>query len=302
MRRLTWMLACLLLAQPLAAQTLEQIRASQSITLGYMPNMAPFSASAEGEPQGYSIELCRRVTERLRREPGMAQLQVRYRALQGQEILPALQRGEVDLMCSALVETLERRQWVSFSLPIYPAGRGVLVRADASPSLLAVLNGKAAHTGPQWRATINRGLSPQRFAVIEGSTAEDWVRHKLRLFGVLATVVPVQGLDEGVEQVASGGADAFFADKVVLQNRAALNDHAQELQVLERSFELEPVGLVMRRGDDDLRLLVDRELSLIYRSGEIEWLYRRYFGEPSAQVRQLFQAYSRPEGRATPRP
>jgi polar amino acid transport system substrate-binding protein len=50
----------------------------------------------------------------------------------------------------------------------------------------------------------------------------------------------------------------------------------------------------MARGDDVFRLLVDRELSQVYRSGEIEPLYRRYFGEPSAQVRLLFQAYSRP--------
>ena len=51
-----------------------------------------------------------------------------------------------------------------------------------------------------------------------------------------------------------------------------------------------------QEGEDaaDLRLLVDSELSLIYRSGEIEPLYRRYFGEPSEQVRLLFKAYALP--------
>lgn len=56
----------------------------------------------------------------------------------------------------------------------------------------------------------------------------------------------------------------------------------------------------MARGDEDLRLLVDSELSLIYRSGEIEPLYRRYFGEPSEQVRLLFMSTRCPELQASP--
>ncbi len=94
--------------------------------------------------------------------------------------------------------------------------------------------------------------------------------------------------------VAEGKADAFFVDHVVLQNQVALSHAASDLQVLDRLFDLEPFALAMARGDDDFRLLVDRELSRVYRSGEIEPLYRRYFGEPSTQVRLLFQAYSRP--------
>lgn len=64
--------------------------------------------------------------------------------------------------------------------------------------------------------------------------------------------------------------------------------------MLDRLFDLESAALSMARGDEDLRLLVDSELSLIYRSGEIEPLYRRYFGELSEQVRLLFKAYALP--------
>lgn len=302
MNRLICLLAALLLAQPLAAQTLERIRQSQTITLGYMPDLAPFSRAQGDKVEGYSIELCQRVVERLRREPGLADLRVRYRALKGADLLEAIERGEVDLLCSALVETLERRRHLDFSLPIYPAGRGVVVREDASPALVAVLSGQALRRVPQWRATINRGLSRQRFAVIGGSVTEDWVRNKLRLYGVQAVVIPVQGFAEGVQLVADNGADAFFADRVILENQVARSDDPQQLRVLDRLFEQEPVGLAMARGDDDLRLLVDSELSEIYRSGEIEWLYRRHFGEPSEQVRLLFHSYARPQGKAMPRP
>jgi polar amino acid transport system substrate-binding protein len=294
MKRVFTLLIASLLAQPLAAQTLERIRASNSITLGYLTDLAPFSSLQGERPVGYSIDLCQRVVERLKREQGLAGLQVRYRPLARDEVLTVLRDGEIDLMCSGLVETLERRKLVSFSLPIYPAGRGVVVRHDASPSLVAALSGRLKHDGPQWRATINRGLVRQRLAAIGDSVTDRWVRDKLRLYGVQASVVPVVDFAQGVAMVAEGKADAFFADRVVLQSQVARSTAAGELQVLDRLFELEPLALVMARGDEDLRLLVDSELSLIYRSGEIEPLYRQYFGEPSEQVRLLFQAYSRP--------
>ncbi|HSX70571.1 MAG TPA: amino acid ABC transporter substrate-binding protein [Pseudomonas sp.] len=294
MSRLMCMLAALLLAQPLAAQTLERIRSSNGLNLGYLADLAPFSSEQGERPAGYGIELCQRVAEGVKRELGLAELQVRYRLLAHDEVLEALQTGRVDLLCSGLAETLGRRESLNFSLPIYPAGRGVVVRSDASPSLVAALNGQARQSGPQWRAAINRGLTRQRFAVIGDSVTEHWVRDKLRLSGVQASVMPVSGFAEGVAVVAEDKADAFFADRVVLQNQVALSHAASDLQVLDRLFDLEPFALAMARGDDDFRLLVDRELSKVYRTGEIEPLYRRYFGEPSAQVRLLFQAYSRP--------
>ena len=294
MKRAAWMLMALLLAQPLAAQTLERIRSSNSLNLGYLADLAPFSSRQGERPAGYGIELCQRVAEGVKRELGLAALQVHYRLLAHDEVLKALQTGQVDLLCSGLAETLARRESLNFSLPIYPAGRGVVVRNDASPTLVAALNGQARQSGPQWRATINRGLTRQRFAVIGDSVTGQWVHDKLRLSGVQASVVPVSGYAEGVAVVAEGKADAFFADRVVLQNQVALSHATSDLQVLDRLFDLEPFALVMARGDDDFRLLVDRELSQVYRTGEIEPLYRRYFGEPSAQVRLLFQAYSRP--------
>jgi polar amino acid transport system substrate-binding protein len=54
------------------------------------------------------------------------------------------------------------------------------------------------------------------------------------------------GYAEGVAAVAQGKADAFFADRVVLQNQVALNYAAGELQVLDRLFDLEPFVLVWR--------------------------------------------------------
>ncbi|HSC85246.1 MAG TPA: transporter substrate-binding domain-containing protein, partial [Pseudomonas sp.] len=156
------------------AQTLERIRASQQVSIGYQADLAPFSSTLDGQARGYAIELCQQVVEQVRREQGLAQVQPHFQAMDVTDGLAAVQAGKLDLFCGATAETLERRRQVSFSVPIYAAGRGVAVRRDAPESLVRALNGEVQASAPQWRANISRVLASHRFLVLEGSTGERW--------------------------------------------------------------------------------------------------------------------------------
>lgn len=287
-------LLLLLLGLPLlaGAQTLERIRTSQEVRIGYLADLAPFSSTIDGQARGYAIELCQQVVEQIRQEQGGAQLQPRFLAMDLQEGLAAVHDGKLDLFCGSTVETLERRRQVSFSVPIYAAGRGVVVRRDAPESLLRILRGEVAPSAPQWRASVSRALANNRFLVLKGSTTEAWAQERLRGLGIIASVRTVSNLREGMELLDQGQADAFFSDRVLLYNWLVSSGLGQRLQVLDRLFDLEPMGLVLARGDEDFRLLVDTTLSGLYRGGQIEAIYGRYFGPPSEPVKLLFRAYA----------
>lgn len=291
---LTCLFVLVLQTLPLSAQTLERVRASNVLTLGYVDQLEPFSSGPETQPVGYAIDLCRRIGERLKREQVLPQLQLSFHRIEREHVIESVRSGEIDLLCSPLAVTLEHRRAVSLSVPIYPSGRGVAVRTEASPALLQVLEGQVQRTVPQWRASINRGLARGTFVVIAGSATERWVREQLRLHGVVSTLLPVPSFAEGTALLADGKADAFFGDRVVLQNQITAIGIDSRVRVLDRLFDLESAALSMARGDEELRLLVDSELSTIYRSGEIEPLYHRYFGEPSEEVRLLFKSYALP--------
>ena len=47
--------------------------------------------------------------------------------------------------------------------------------------------------------------------------------------------------------------------------------------------------------DDEFRLLVDGAISQVYRSGEIEKLYVKYFGEPDESALTFFRWNTLPE-------
>jgi polar amino acid transport system substrate-binding protein len=276
------------------AQTIERIQAARAVNVGYVPGQPPFTTSGDPKPTGYLIELCRYVTGVLGTRLGIQKLDVKFVATTPSAAYDALARGEMDLFCGPAGATLAERERVSFSIPVYVSGVGALVRKDASPSLMRVLNGQVAHTGPTWRATINAGLANQTFAVYSGSTTEAWVRERIANLGVLAKIVTVSKYDQGVDLLAQGKADALFGDRAVLIRYAAERGEGDELRVVDRRFTLEPLAMAMQRGDEDFRLAVDTALSRLYSSGTYERTYSTYFGQPTETARLLFQGYALP--------
>lgn len=289
-------LACLLTLLPALAQaaTLEQVRASNTLTLGYLPDFAPFSVQDGDKASGYAVDLCLKVAAQVKLTLALADLQVRFKPVALADEITAVSSGQVNMLCTPTVATLERRKQVSFSVPVYTAGVTALVRKDASPALLNVLNGKQAHKGPTWRATVNRGLANQTFAVVAGGVTEGWVHRQLQALGVIATVITVPNNDAGMQAVATGSADAFFSERMLLKNLLTRHTDDEALMLVERIYEYAPVSMVLPRDDEDFRLLVDTVISGMYRSGEIEQAYGVYLGGATEAVRRLFKLYALP--------
>lgn len=277
-----------------AGDTLQRIRNNNSFTIGYIPGNAPFSERNGSSAEGYAIDLCKQIGAQLQQQLALPQLQLRYQPLTVDNMLTAVSAGKVDIVCSPVVETLKRREQVNFSLPIFTAGLGVIVRKDAPTSLLDPLNGKIMEKSPNWRATLRQGLNRHSFAVQAGTLSVDWARNKLQQLGLQSQLLEVNSSEAGVAMVLSGRVDAFFAERLILLNYQAQNAEGDQLLVPEHLFEVNPVALALARGDDDLRLLVDSTISAVFRSPQGEQLYSRYFGVPNEQARLLMRLYSRP--------
>lgn len=277
-----------------AAGTLERIHGNQQLVLGFIAGDAPFSDGDEKQASGYGIDLCQAVASELRKDPALAQLQTRYQPVRLAQALDAVSSGQVDLLCSPLVETLQRREAVSFSQPVITSGIGAILRSDAPADLQSALSGAPRERGPTWRATVNQGLSKRSFAVLKGTVSATWAQQRIRELGLQSRLVEVASYDEGVQQVQARQIDAFFGDRLsLLHYQQRLADGGQ-LQVSDRLFEAAHAGLALARSDDDFRLLVDRALSQALRGAPGEALYTRYFGKPSEQQLMLLRLYTLP--------
>jgi ABC-type amino acid transport substrate-binding protein len=264
---------------PALAATLERIKGSGTLTIGYREDAAPYSyKDALGEPAGYSVELCRAVAAHLKQDLGLAEIAVQYVPVTAADRFAAVQEGRIDLLCGATTATLSRRALVDFSLPTFVDGASVLYRSD----------------GP---ATFE-ALAGQKVGVHGATTTEQALRHTLQRLSLDAEVVTVDSHDEGLRRLEAGEIAAYFADRAILTFLAARSGSPEQLRLSDRYFTHEPYALALPRGDSDFRLAVDRALSRIYRSGAIGQIFTSAFGtgaDPSELLQALFVISPLPE-------
>ena len=259
MRTFLLLLAPLLLALPAQAQTLERIKKNGVITLGYIDAAAPFSyADANGEPQGYSVDLCRAVADGIAEQLGR-QLKQRWVKLTIQNRIEAVRKRQVDLECSTATWTLGRQKRVDFSLITFLDGSTVMTRLGQGVRKLGDLSGR-------------------KIAVIRGTTTEAALRGALTRGLVTAEVVPVKNRDEGLQQLRAGEIDGLASDRVTLIGIVAQRAAGDAFSLLDEDFSIEQYALMLPRGDADFRIAVNRPLAKLYRSGDIRGVYDHWLG------------------------
>jgi putrescine:ornithine antiporter len=288
-------LALLAHAAPASASTLDRIREAGKLTLGYRVDARPLSYQDEaGKPAGYAVALCEKIAEEVKAELGLSTLTVDWVPVSGDERFKAVQDGRIDLLCGTDDATLARRKEVGFSIPIYLAGMGAVLREDAPRGLRNVLEGRRRFL-QIWRASPAEILERQTFSVVAGSRGEQWLASRREKFQIDAKLVPVESYDAGVQAVLERRADVFFAEHNILLDAVRRSAAPEDLNVLDRRFTYEPLALGVPRGDEDFRLLVDRTLSRLYRSAEFGGFYAQWFGEPDEQTVKFFQIVALPE-------
>lgn len=246
---------------PVWAQTLDKIRKSGVITLGYIDGAAPFSfADGNGQPQGYSVELCNAAAQGVGAQLKRQGLKVRWVKLTIQDRIDAVRSGKVDLECSTTTWTLSRQQLVDFSLVTFVDGGSLMVKSESNAARLADLEGK-------------------RIAAISGTTTERSLRGALARAKVKAELVAIKTREEGLALLREGQVDALASDRTTLIGVVVMSGHGSgPYKLLDHDFSIEQYALMMRRGDPDFRLAVNRVLAGIYRSGAIEEIYGRWLG------------------------
>src|SRR5258705_12181041 len=198
MRFLISAVALAALAATAEAQTLDKIRKQGVITLGYIDGAAPFSyTDANGEPQGYSVELCRAIADGIAGQLERSQLKTRWVKLTIQNRIDAVRRKQVDVECSTTTWTLGRQRLVDFSLVTFLDGASVLMKIDADARRLSDLAGK-------------------RIAVIGGTTTATALRQALTKNLIAAEVVGIKTRDEGLELLRQGQVDGVASDRTTL--------------------------------------------------------------------------------------
>lgn len=260
---------------PLAAQefegTLQQIKQSGEIRIGYREAEPPMSfLGKDGTPIGYSIDICMQVVAALDSKVG-TRVKVKYVPVTAENRFGALTDNKIDILCSSTTNTLARREYVDFTQLTFVTGAALMTLKSSNLEDLASLNRK-------------------KIGVVKDTTTIEALYAFLEASKTNARVVRVDTAGEGLAQLRDGTIDAFSADQVVLIGLATTADDADAFAISSGVFSFEPFALAVRRNDSDFRLVADRVISHLYRSGEIEPIYTKWMGKFAKQRPPVFDA------------
>jgi ABC-type amino acid transport substrate-binding protein len=260
------------LSWPAAAATLERVRDTGEFKLGYREDAAPFSYKNElGEVTGYTVDLCRFVALQVKNQLELDDLKVTYVPVTAENRFDMIEAGEIDILCGPTSVTLSRRERVDFSIYTFVDGASVLYLVE----------------GPKNFEELKGG----RVGVRRGTTTEEALKVTLEKLALDAEVVDVADHADGLNKLETKEISAYFADQAILLYLAAGSPAPEKLRLSNRHFTNEPYALAMQRGDSDFRLLVDRTLARLYRSGKIGQVFLNSFGErasPSDALKVLY--------------
>jgi glutamate/aspartate transport system substrate-binding protein len=261
--------------------TLEKIKATKTIALGYRDSSVPFSyAGPTKEPMGYSVDLCTRVVEDLRSEFKLPDLQPRWVPVRVETRVRALVDGTIDLECGSTTNTLSRQERVDFSLTTFITGASLLALAGSN---------------------VGDQLGAIRIAVIPGTTTEQMVKNAIASMGATAAdakLVAVNDHADGLAAVVDRRAEVYATDRAILMGLVTSASNPRQFALLDRYLSYEPYALMLRRGDPEFRLAVNRTLARLYRSGQVLDIYRRWFGQwgdPSPLTLGMYAVEGLPE-------
>jgi glutamate/aspartate transport system substrate-binding protein len=261
--------------------TLKKIKESGTITIGHNADSPPFSfIGPDGKPQGYSIDLCMKIVEAVKAELKMDKLEVKFLPVIGTTRIPLLLNGTTDINCATTTNTLTRQRQVDFLDTMFITGNRILTKKGSGIRDVEDLKGK--------RVTVNQGTTNEQ--IIKALDA------KLNL-GI--RFLDTKDQPQGWLALETGRSDAHVTDEVVEYGLIAKAKNPEQYEVVGRLLSYDPYAILIRRDDSAFRLVGNRALIALFRSGEINAIYDKWLlpikMPMSDMLKTVFAAQTLPE-------
>ncbi|MBK0329672.1 amino acid ABC transporter substrate-binding protein [Rhodobacteraceae bacterium F11138] len=250
-----------------AAGTLDDVKARGTLNCGVSTGLAGFSApDANGEWKGFDVAVCRALAAAVLNDPSA----VEFVPTTGKTRFTALASGEIDVLARNTTWTFSRDVDLKFEFigVNYYDGQGFLVPKELGVSSAKELDG----------ATV---------CIQTGTTTELNLADFFRSNNISYEPVPVETNAEGQQQYLAGACDSYTTDASGLAaTRASFEDPSAHV-ILPEIISKEPLGPLVRHGDNDWGDVVRWTLNALIAAEE--------YGVTSTNLSELASGTDNPE-------
>jgi glutamate/aspartate transport system substrate-binding protein len=239
--------------------TLKKIKDTGAITIGHRESSIPFSyLDDKQQPIGYAMDLCNKVVEAVKAELKLPNLKVNLQPVTSGNRIPQLQAGNIDLECGSTTNSVERQKQVSFGPTYFVINVTAAVKKTSGIKQLADLSGKTIST-------------------TSGTTAVPLLKQYEKTKS--ADIKEIYGKDhaESFLLLAQDRTAAFVMDDILLAGQIANSEKPGDYVIIGESLRTEPYSMMLRKDDPQFKALVDKTISGVMKSGEINQIYAKWF-------------------------
>ncbi|PRX33850.1 general L-amino acid transport system substrate-binding protein [Meinhardsimonia xiamenensis] len=250
-----------------AAATLDDVKARGHLNCGVTTGLAGFAApNANGVWEGFDVAVCRAVAAAIFGDP----MAVEFTPTTGQTRFTALASGEVDMLARNTTWTFTRDVDLKFDFVgiNYYDGQGFMVPKSLGVSSAKELDG----------ATV---------CIQTGTTTELNLADFFRANNMAYEPVPIETNAEAQQQFLAGACDVYTTDASGLAATRATFENPQDYVILPEIISKEPLGPLVRHGDNEWGDLVRWVLNALIAAEEL--------GITSANIDELAKGTSNPE-------
>ncbi|KLN53249.1 transporter substrate-binding domain-containing protein [Variovorax paradoxus] len=245
-----------------SGDTLQKIKETGAITLGYRESSVPFSfLDSQQKPVGISMDLCAAVVDKVKQQLSMPKLEVKQVAVNSSNRIPLVVNGTVDIECGGTANNAARQKQVAFSVATFVSQPLWLVRVDSGVKSPADLKGKT-------------------IVVTQGSNAVGFARkfNEEQKMALMTIVAKDHG--ESMLTLDSNRAVAWLEDDILLAGEKANSRNSASFALVPGGFDNIYYGLMLRKDDPAFKALVDGVIGNLMKSGEYDKLYKKWFESP----------------------
>ena len=262
-------------AAPVAAQDLggklQKISESGEIVIGHRESSVPFSYLDENQqPIGYSIDLCMKVVDAVEEKIGK-EVEVRYVPVNPKTRIALMANGTIDLECGSTTNNLTRQQQVEYLPTTFITGTKILTRKDSGIQSVDDLKGKA-------------------IALAQGTTNERAIKDAIAEKGMNVDVLPVRDHAEGMLALETDRVDAYSTDHILLFGLIGTSKNPDDFAVVGDFLSFDPYAIMVPRNDSDFELVGKTALADLFRSGEIDEIYAKWFEPMGIEADDMLKA------------
>ncbi len=234
------------------ANTLQRIQERGQLILGTSGNMPMMSQlNDKGELSGLDIDISRYMAQAM-------EVELAPKVMPFNELLPALESGEVDIVISNLTITPKRNLRVAFVGPYFASGKCFVTKDEALAQ-------------PEQVVDLN---TPQtQLAALNGSTSQDVIQQLYPR----ATLVTFESYADGIEQIKKDEIKGMLVDYPVCVATLEAHPNAGFVSLLSL-ITYEPIGIALPANDAQFINWTENFLHRLEGTGTLKGLSEEWFG------------------------